>query len=99
MGSIQRAVGDKRRAARVSGVRRNPVAAEQADARGGQDRDDETCLHGSSRVGGVAIVTWNGRIDQERRTVLLRIRRAAVPVDVPQLAPPKVSLTRSSTVC
>src|SRR5438132_11935962 len=63
---IERAVGNEGWAARVSVGRGNPVAAEQADTGGGQDRDDETCVHGSSpgRGTGARIVTRNARRTQ-----------------------------------
>src|SRR6266545_7661692 len=61
---VERAVGDERGAIGVSGIRGTPVAAEQAEAGGGQDRDDETCPHGASLSGWDAIVTPNGPTSQ-----------------------------------
>src|SRR5438093_6436599 len=61
---IERAVGNEGWATRVSVSCGNPVAAQQADAGGGQDGDDETCSHWSSQGSGtgVAIVTRNERV-------------------------------------
>ena len=63
---IERAVGNEGWATRVSVGRGNPVAAQQGDAGGGQDRDDETCFHCSSLGSGtgVRIVTRNESLSQ-----------------------------------
>src|SRR6266511_242474 len=62
--SVERTVGDERGAIRALGIRGDSVAAEQAEAGGGQDRDDETCPHGGSLSGWDAIVTPNGPTSQ-----------------------------------
>src|SRR6266508_3946281 len=57
--SVERAVGDERGAIRALGIRGDSVAAEQAEAGGGQDRDDETCPHSTSLSVCFTIVATN----------------------------------------
>src|SRR5881396_2229383 len=82
---IERAVGNEGWPTRVSEVAGNPVAAHQADAGGGQDGHYETCSHCSSQGSGtgVAIVTQNECLSQQRRrkTVTVRLLALAYEVD------------------
>src|SRR6266705_2940087 len=78
---IERAVGNEGWATRVSEVAGNSVAAQQADAGGGQDRDDETCSHCSSQGSGTGarIVTRNERVGQIALRHVVALRRRHEP--------------------
>jgi len=77
------------------GRRGDAVAAEQADAGGDQGRDDETCVHGSSRGGGAAIVPGTGAATRARQRVQPDLPR----VDSGEARLPGVVVTSSSVVC